>query len=528
MASRGWSSVLVVFLVMTQAVSWPGRAWAASAEEIEQKLKALQEQVNDLKKQLEQSNKTQAPVTQAPPPLPAAVQPVAQVTTVPAAPPLVSRPSWLSDFKLGGYGSTRFEANDLNKFSDTFTFRRFVLTGDATIAERLRSVVEIEFERLTELEVERRQPVEGGQRGFSQSIEGSDKSEVSLEQAWMQFALADWLRFRAGMMLVPLGRFNINHDDNRWDLPRRSLVDRGVPVLPVKSAWSEVGMGFQGDIPTQRFGKFSYQVYVMNGVTLDSSLETVARASGELETEVEIQPRRGTANLDVKRDKAGAFRLAWSPTLETEIATSVYYGRYTPDFLPSEALWGVGVDGKATFGPFEVEGEYIVTKYNGITRVARGFANAVLERQLEAGTAPLNTVVDFELAGLASTKQGYWLDLRYRFFPDVLRNSIFGWKFENPQFIVTARMEQVWLDGLVQQADFTGGELTKLTQENRFVDRATLGLAYRPVPLVVFQLAFERTWTNKNKSLAAVTNFLPAQRTEDTANAFLFGVAFGF
>src|SRR5213593_4121415 len=502
MASRGWSSVLVVFLVVTQAVSWPDRAWAASAEEIEQKLKALQEQVNDLKKQLEQS-KTQAPVTQAPPPLPAAVQPVAQVTTVPAAPPLVSRPSWLSDFKLGGYGSTRFEANDLNKFSDTFTF-------------------------LTELEVERRQPVEGGLRGFSQSIEGSDKSEVSLEQAWMQFALADWVRFRAGMMLVPLGRFNINHDDNRWDLPRRSLVDRGVSVLPVKSAWSEVGMGFTGDIPTSRFGKFTYEVYVMNGVTLDSSIETVARASGELETEVEIQPRRGTANLDFKRDKAGAFRLAWSPTLETEIATSVYYGRYTPDFLPSEALWGVGVDGKATFGPFEVEGEYIVTEYNGITRVARGFANAVLERQLEAGTAPLNTVVDFELAGLASTKQGYWLDLRYRFFPDFLRNSIFGWKFDNPQLIVTTRMEQVWLDGLVQQADFTGGELTKLTQENRFVDRATLGLAYRPVPLVVFQLAFERTWTNKNKSLAAVTNFLPAERTEDTANAFLFGVAFGF
>src|SRR5207245_7449707 len=66
-------------------------------------------------------NKTQAPVTQAPPPLPAAVQPVAQVTTVPAAPPLVSRPSRLSDFQLGGYGSTRLEANDPNQFSDPFT-----------------------------------------------------------------------------------------------------------------------------------------------------------------------------------------------------------------------------------------------------------------------------------------------------------------------------------------------------------------------------------------------------------------------
>src|SRR5438046_3426030 len=177
----------------------------------------------------------------------------------------------------------------------------------------------------------------------------------------------------------------------------------------------------------------------MNGVTLDSTLSTVARSGRELETEVEIQPRRGTANLDFKRDKAGAFRLAWSPTLETEIATSVYYGRYTPDFLPSEALWGVGVDGKATFGPFEVEGEYIVTEYNGITRIARGFANAVLERQLEAGTAPLNTVVDVELAGLASTKQGDRLDRRYRVFPDTRRTSTFGLNVDTPQLAVHAR-----------------------------------------------------------------------------------------
>lgn len=516
MALRGWSSVLAVILALTQAVLWPCSAWAASPEEIEQKLKALQEQVNDLKRQLDQG-KTEAP------PLPTAVQPAAQAPTT-----MLARPSWLSDFKLGGYGSTRFEANDLNKFSDSFTFRRFVLTGDATIGERLRSYVELEFERLNELEVERSTVAEGGLRGFSQSIEGSNKSEISLEQAWMQFTLADWARFRAGMILVPLGRFNINHDDNRWDLPRRSLVDRGVSVLPAPAAWSEVGMGFTGDVPTERLGKFSYQVYVMNGVTLDSSIDTIARASGELETEVELKPRRGTANLDLKRDKAGAFRLAWSPTLESEIAASVYYGRYTPDFLPSEALWGVGLDGKVALGDFEIEGEYILTRYNGITRVARGFASAVAEKQIATGLTPLNTTIDFELAELASTRHGYWLDLRYRFFPDVLRNSIFGWKLDNPQFILTTRMEQVWLEGLVQAVQFTGSELTQLTQENRFVNRATLGLTYRPVPLVAFQLALERTWTDRGKSLAAVTNFLPAQRTEDTANAVLFGVAFGF
>ena len=35
-------------------------------------------------------------------------------------------------------------------------------------------------------------------------------------------------------------------DDNRWNIARRSLVDRGVPVLPVKAAWPELGAGFLG------------------------------------------------------------------------------------------------------------------------------------------------------------------------------------------------------------------------------------------------------------------------------------------
>src|SRR5207245_4343406 len=131
-----------------------------------------------------------------------------------------------------------------------------------------------------------------------QAVEGTNDSEISLEQAWLQFDIDEWVKLRAGGILVPVGRFNIAHDDNRWDLPRRSLVDRGVPVLPSTAAWSEVGMGFAGDVDGGSWGKFGYQVYVMNGVTLDASLETVARASGELETEVEIKPQRGTENID--------------------------------------------------------------------------------------------------------------------------------------------------------------------------------------------------------------------------------------
>jgi hypothetical protein len=505
-------------------------ARAASPEEIEQKLKALEDQVGALKRQLEESKYAPplpapapaAPIAEGSPATPAAESPGAASTLASL------KPSWLSDFKIGGYGSTRFEASDLPSVGNTFTFRRFVLTGDATIGERIRGLFELELERFTELEVERKTVSEGGFQGFSQSIEGSNKSEISLEQAWVELIVKDWLKFRAGNILVPVGRFNINHDDNKWDLPRRSLVDRGTPVLPTTAAWSEVGLGFNGELKTEKLGKFTYELYVMNGVALDSSIETVARGSGELEGEVELQPRRGTANLDVKKEKAFAARLGWSPSIGNDFGISGYFGRYTPDFLPSENLYSVSADGKMTFGPFEIEGEYVRTHFGGITKVATGFAQSVLSKEIAAGTEPLESAIDFELAGLADTKQGYWLEGRYRFFPDFLRNSFLAWKFENPQFVLVTRWEQVWLNGLVKEIDFADGVLTSLSKEDRFVNRLTFGLAYRPVPLVVFQAAYERTWTNKGKSLASVTNYIPAGTSENLQNAFLFGVAFGF
>src|SRR5262249_45147263 len=243
-----------------------------------------------------------APAPAPPAETPAAGQPAPAPTPTPVtaeqpSPPAAATTPWITDFKIGGYGALRFEASNIDKIGDTLTFRRFVLSGDATIANRIRSVVELEFEHLTELEVEKSAPSEGGLRGFSNSIESSNGSEISLEQAWVEFMLAEWLRFRAGMLLVPLGRFNLSHDDNRWALRRRWRGGRGVSVRPSTGAGWEGGRGFAGDIEGGGGGKFGYQVYVMNGVTPDASLETVARGSGELETEVEVKPQRGTANI---------------------------------------------------------------------------------------------------------------------------------------------------------------------------------------------------------------------------------------
>lgn len=435
--------------------------------------------------------------------------------------------------KLGAYGSVRYEGNTLQEIKNTFTLRRLVLTGDANITDRLRSVFEVEFERFTNLEVERSlvpETVEG-RRGFriEQAIEGRGGSEISLEQAWVQYELQPWLRFQAGNILVPVGRFNIRHDDNLWDLPRRSLVDRGVSVLPVKAAWPEVGMGFNGDISAGPLGKFDYRLYVMNGATLDPETETIARfGASELETEVKLSLTRGTADVDVKGAKAVSGRLAWSPFLGQEIGASFYAGRYTPRQLADKTLLSWSLDGMATWGGLELEAEYVNSYYGGALKVAADLAQRSLDSEIESATAPLNATIEFELAQFAQRKSGYWVELRYPFWPAAWSKSLLTRHFDNPLLVPVVRMEQAWLKGLVREIGFSNGVLSAFSSENRHIWRITPGLALRLTPLMRFQLAYEYTQTDSGKSLSNVTNFLPAKDNEDHAHAILFGVAFGF
>jgi hypothetical protein len=504
-------------------------ATGARGEDLSERVERLERELRELKVELERRNAADA-AKQAAEAAPAKATPPAAGGTPMSAGAVVDA---LRDrVKLGGYGSIRYEGSSLADLKNTFTYRRFVLTADANIAPRLHSYFELEFERFRKLELEKSSgPSEGG-LAVQQTIEGTNDSEISLEQAWLQYDIKDWLKFRGGAVLVPLGRFNLNHDDNRWDLPRRSLVDRGVPVLPVTAAWDELGAGFLGSIPVGERGMLDYQQYVVNGAALDFNFEQVAQSRspepGKVEIGAELEPTTGTFDRDSKGAKAGTGRLAYSPALGHEIAGSWYYGQYTPDFLGSENLWALGLDGRTGWGPLELEGEYVFTRFEGTGSVARNLARAARDQELEAENPELETEVEFELAGLARTKQGYWLEGRYRFWPEWLSNTFLGSRFDNPTLVAVLRGEQVWLDGLVEEVGFGGGQISTFETDNRHVDRITTGLAYRPVPLVVFQLAYEFTWTNSGKSLAGVTNFLPARPDEDHAHTILVGAAFGF
>ncbi len=438
----------------------------------------------------------------------------------------------LGGVELGGYGSVRFEQNSADDTNNTFDFRRFVLTVDAPVAPSIRAGLELEFERFRKLELERSSEYVDGGLKVEQEVEGTNESEITLEQAWVQYDFDDAFRLRAGGVLIPLGRFNINHDDDRYDIARRPLVDRGAPALPAKAAWAELGVGFNGDMPLGEQGELSYEAYVVNGATLEPEVEEVIQTRdpkrNKLELEAKFKVQSGTFGTDVKDAKAVTGRLALSPALGHEIAGSFYYGRYTPDYLPDESIASFAVDGITSWGPFELEGEYVYSDFGDIDNVASGFAAVAKDRASatpKEASPEFESEIELEIDGLAEKRHGYWLEATYDTRPRWLTESMLGRRFADPALTLVARGEQVWIDGLMSGLDFSDGEVTNLDQSDHRIDRVTIGTAYRPVPNAAFQLAYEFTQVDEG-SLSAVTNYLATP--DDNAHAVLLGTVFGF
>ncbi|MBL7685928.1 MAG: hypothetical protein JNK65_07850 [Deltaproteobacteria bacterium] len=437
--------------------------------------------------------------------------------------------------KFGGYGSMRFETGSADDIKETFTFRRFVLTTDAQISSKFRIGTELEFERFRKIELDRQTTAApGGGIKVKQALEGTSKSEIAMEQAWFEMEFKPWLRFRGGGVLVPLGRFNINHDDNQWSLPRRSLADRGVPVLPTTSAWDELGFGFNGDVELGEKSKLNYQFYVVNGAVLEpefeQSIQTRSGDTTKFETEAEFKVQTGTFSRDVKNAKTITGRLMYSPALGHEFGLSGYFGRYTPDYLPGKNLTAFAFDTLQTFGNFDIEAQYVFSHFGGVKDVFESFAKQALDKEsiIEDDVAPpgVENEIVFKPAGMASTKHGYWVELRYHWRPKFMTEGWLGKHFSDPQLIPVLRWEQAFIRDRVVDAGFSAGVLTKFSTENRRVDRLTTGLAFRLNPLAVFQLAYEFTKTNPGGALADVVNYLPT--TSNKNHSVMFGAAFGF
>lgn len=202
---------------------------------------------------------------------------------------------------LGGYGE--FVFHKYPGQDSAFEARRFVLFLFSPITDHISIATEFEWEK-------------GGTPTKQQGQLGI--GEALIEFAVVDVKIVEPLTLRAGIILMPLGRLNVNHDSPSLEFTDRPLVN--LYIIP--STWWEMGAGITGRVNAGVM-LFSYEAYVVNG--LDSNIADGAGLRGA----------RGSVTEDNNNDKALTGRLAayfFNPRKKhiptVEIGLSGYSGEY--------------------------------------------------------------------------------------------------------------------------------------------------------------------------------------------------------
>src|SRR5687768_4284914 len=192
---------------------------------------------------------------------------------------------------LGGYAEAhaRWERVDGQRDEAGFEAKRFNLFTNTRVSDFVRIGAELEIE-------------EGGE-------------EIKLEYAAIDVRIHPSLTLRGGMLLSPLGKFNLSHDSPLNEFTDRPLVSTELTGV----ALSEPGFGALGQFPMRGGARVTYELYGTNGFhsgLIDDSEQGTRVALG-----------RGNFE-DNNGSPAVVGRLAWSPGVDHEIGVSAHHGAY--------------------------------------------------------------------------------------------------------------------------------------------------------------------------------------------------------
>ncbi len=328
---------------------------------------------------------------------------------------------------LGGY--IDMEYIDDEDSNARFRQHRLVPFIYADISERVKFAAEIEIE-------------DGG----PQNNQGD--GQIKVEFAAIDYLINDKINFRTGILLSPLGKFNLVHDSPLRDLTNRPLVNRFI----IPTTLSEAGAGFYGTFYPTELSKLDYEAYVVNGFTGITAAGTAnfSQAGG-------FRAGRGSQRSDVNDNPAFVGKLTYSPFLGLETGFSTHVGDY--DARGTNMLAIYAWDLTYQRGPFELL-----------------FEAAYADAQLEALAKAL---------GIPDEGWGYYIQGNYHFMPNFLKEKFPEFFTDESTFTFSTRWDQV---------DVVG----------RGRERFTVGLNFRPTEDTVFKLSSE--WNLEDKRLNNVAN----------------------
>jgi hypothetical protein len=339
---------------------------------------------------------------------------------------------------VGGYVSTEWRSEYVNALGErrsAFDAHRVVPFLFSEITDRLHFGTEIEFEHGAKLEVE-----DGAAEGAG---------EINVEFATLDYRFWEALNLRAGVILAPIGRFNLTHDDPVNELTDRPLVARQV----IPGTLGETGAGLFGTVyPTER-SLLTYEAYVVNGFTE----ELVELGSGERRLNVREAP--GTRGAEASAPKNFVGRLGFSPFLGLELGASVHTGEY-----------GAGV---------EPAGETEESRNATILALDWSWRRGPLEVLGEAARLRADLSDSLTAAGVSNGAQGYYVQGNYRFGQ--------GWLPPKPTSTFTGVVR--W-----EQVDYA----TRVAGDDQ--RRLTLGLNWRPIGDAAFKSEYQWNWSTPGGS----------------------------
>ena len=353
-----------------------------------------------------------------------------------------------------------------------FDQERFVPFFYSQVTDRLSVAAELEVEH-------------GGPQG------NQGDGDIKMEFATMDYRFNDAFNLRGGIILVPMGRFNLIHDSPLNDLPLRPLVSR--LILP--STFAESGLGFFGTFYPTALSKIDYEFYVVNGFNGDNGRISEGKVKGESGDDVAatgdgFRSARGSLKKDQNENKAIVSRVSFSPVLGVEVAGSVHHGKWDKDDQHDLTLFAI--DGNLQRGPFEIQGEaaWANLEGHGTYTTVKG------QRQIADDSDSGRTLVDVEAGTpyvVPENMFGYYVQLNYHFMPEGLTRALPSYFGQDSTFTGIIRWGQVDTN--------TNADINM----NR-VDRLTLGLNFRPIEDSVIKLAYTFNRHGKTSPTGSATD----------------------
>jgi hypothetical protein len=342
-----------------------------------------------------------------------------------------------------GYEDIRNNQGTTNGFDQ----QRFVPFIYADITEHLKFASELEIEH---------------------GIRAAGDFEISLEFAHVDYLINEKVNVRGGIILIPLGKFNLLHDSPLNDLTDRPIVSR----LIIPSTMSETGAGLYGTFYPGRTGKLDYEVYVTTG-PCGYNNDGSPRVTEENGTKDSRQRKCASDDgLDINNGKTVSGRLAFSPMLGIEVAGSGYYGNQSPSSYNPLSIFAI--DWTLQKGPFELIGEAAWAHARGNSRAIPGNTIGFSPGSLLTGIGTLNP-----LGTPPERMQGFYVQGNYHFMPSFLTKlspKRFG---EGSTFTAVIRYDRVNLN--LDNKGENAGE----------IEQISFGLNYRPVEDAVLKMSYQ-------------------------------------